>query len=121
MARRLRHTGFAGLRLGRTGFAGLKTAAPKKPAPPNRSASADRGLGSDLGALEVLVRRTVVALRQRGALARLALARRRPAAGHTAVERTGLDLALDERDRGRDALAHRPGDLRLACDREVAA
>ena len=55
-----------------------------------------RGLRRDLAALEVLMRGAVLALRQRRALARLALAGRRPAAGHAAVERTGLDLVLDE-------------------------
>src|SRR5262245_2454111 len=75
----------------------------------------------DLRALEVLVRRAVVAVRQRRALARLALARGRPAARDAAVEGAGLDLALDERHRRRDALAHGPGDLRLAGDREIAA
>src|SRR3954452_7385969 len=79
-----------------------------------------RQLGGDL-ALEMLVRRAVVALRQRRALAGLALARRRAAAGDAAVEGARLDLALDEPDRRRDALAHGPGDLRLARDREVAA
>src|SRR5512144_789935 len=79
-------------------------------------------LGSERRArFEVLVRRAVVAVRKRRALAGLALAGRRLAAGDTAVERSGLDLLLDERDRGSDALAHRPGDLRLCRDREVAA
>ena len=36
------------------------------------------------------------------------------------VERAGLDLLLDEADRGIDALVDRPGDLRLHGDREVA-
>src|SRR4051812_28897714 len=68
----------------------------------------------------MLVRWAVVALRQRRGLGGLAPARRRPAAGDAAVERSGLDLALDERDRRGDALAHRPRNLRLAGDREVA-
>ena len=37
------------------------------------------------------------------------------------VECSGLDLLLDERDRGAHAFADRPGDLRLRGDREVAA
>src|SRR4051794_21520196 len=76
-------------------------------------------LSRDFGALEVLVRRAVVALGQRRALARLALPRRRAAARDTAVERARFDLLLDERDRGSHALLHRPGDLRLRRDREV--
>src|SRR5205814_7542029 len=77
-------------------------------------------LGGDLGALEMLVRRAVVAFRERRALARLPFPRRRTAARDTAVERTGLDLLLDERDRGGDAFLNRPGDFRLRRDREVA-
>jgi hypothetical protein len=46
------------------------------------------GLGRDLRALEVLVRRAVVPFRQRRALARLALTRRRTAARHATVEHT---------------------------------
>ena len=69
----------------------------------------------------MLVRRAVVALRERRALARLPLARRRPTAGDPAVERTGLDLRLDELDRGADPLGHGPGDLRLLRDGEIAA
>src|SRR5437016_8108342 len=69
----------------------------------------------------MLVRRAVVAVGQRGALARLALARRRAAARDTAVEGAGLDLRLDERASGGDSLAHGPGDLRLRGDREVAS
>src|SRR5690242_20868107 len=69
----------------------------------------------------MLVRRAVLALGQRRALAGLALAGRRAAAGDAAVERAGLDLLLDEAHRGADALAHGPGDLRLRGDREVAA
>src|SRR3954452_21459923 len=76
-------------------------------------------LGGDLRTLEVLVRRAVVALRQRGALARLALAGRRAAAGNAAVEPAGFDLLLDELDRRGDALRHGPGHLRLDGDREV--
>jgi hypothetical protein len=68
----------------------------------------------------VLVRRAVVALRQRRALAGLALARRRAAAGDPAVERSGLDLLLDERRRRGHAGLHGPCDLRLRRDREVA-
>src|SRR5262245_31669224 len=41
-------------------------------------------LGGDLGAVEVLVGRAIVPIRQRGALARLALARRRMAVRDTA-------------------------------------
>src|SRR5690242_19846797 len=77
-------------------------------------------LRGDFGALEVLMRRAVVALRKRGALARLALPGRRAAACNATVERPGLDLLLDERDRGGDALLHRPRHLRLRGDREVA-
>src|SRR5581483_9439488 len=90
----------------------------------NSRAYRPRGIGpsgGDAAAFEVLVRRAVVAVRQRRALARLALARRRAAAGDAAVERAGLDLLLDEGDGRADALAHRPGDLRLRGDREVAA
>src|SRR5436305_13426039 len=78
-------------------------------------------LGSDLRALEVLMRRAVVALRQRGTLAGLPLARRRLAASDAAVECTGLDLLVDELHRGVDALLGRPADLRLVRDREVPA
>jgi hypothetical protein len=78
-----------------------------------------RELGGDFGALEMLVRRAVVALGERRALARLPFARRRTAAGDPAVERTGLDLLLDEGHRGGDALLHRPRDLGLRRDREI--
>src|SRR6266550_2724968 len=57
---------------------------------------------------EVLVRRAVVALRQRRALARLALARRRAAACNAAVERAGFDLVLDELRGRAHALLHGP-------------
>ena len=67
------------------------------------------------------MRRAVVPLRQRRPLARLALAGRGVAVGDAALERAGLDLLLDELDRGADTLIHRPGDLRLHRDREVAA
>src|SRR5260221_5197239 len=77
-------------------------------------------LSRGLGALEMVMRRAVVAVRQRRALTGLALARRCAAAGDPAVERTGLDLLLDEAHRGIDSLVHRPGDLRLHRDREVA-
>src|SRR6476646_1684561 len=69
----------------------------------------------------MLVRRAVVTVRQRCALAGLALARGRLAAGNAAVEGPRLDLLLDERDRGADALTDRPGDAGLRRDREVAA
>src|SRR4249919_3102633 len=69
----------------------------------------------------MLVRRAVVAVGQRRALARLALACRHATAGDAAVKRARLDLALDERNRRRDALAYGPGDLRLARDGEIAA
>src|SRR5919198_562633 len=69
----------------------------------------------------MLVRGAVVAVREGRALARLALARRRPAARDATVERARLDLALDEGHRRRDAFTNRPGDLRLARDREVAS
>ena len=48
----------------------------------------------------MLVRRAVVAFRQRRALARFALARRRVAAGDATLERTVLDLLFDEPDGG---------------------
>src|SRR5690349_16170276 len=70
---------------------------------------------------EMLVRRAVVAIRQRRSLAGLALARRRLAAGDAAVERAGLDLLLDERDRCADPFPDRPGDTSLRGDREIAA
>src|SRR2546423_4706178 len=79
-----------------------------------------RSSGCDSGALEVLVRGAVVAFGERRALARLPLARRRPAPRHPAVEGAGLDLRLDETDRGPDTLLDRPGDLRLLGDRKVA-
>src|SRR5262245_37339984 len=85
---------------------------------PRRSATY---LGSGGFGFEVLVRRAVVAVRQRRALARLALARRRAAACNAAVERARFDLLVDERRRGVHALRDRPRDLRLARDREVAA
>src|SRR3954451_15636752 len=70
---------------------------------------------------EVLVRRAVVALRERRPLARLAVTGGRAAAGDAAVERAGLDLVLDELHGRVDSLRHGPGDLGLARDREVAA
>src|SRR2546425_7654666 len=79
------------------------------------------GLCRGLRPLEVLVRRAVVPVRERCALARLSLPGRGAAAGHAAVERTGLDLLLDEADRRVDALADGPGDLSLDGDREIAA
>src|SRR5437667_5314896 len=85
---------------------------------PGATTSALRG--DARACFQVLVRRTVVAVGQWGALARLSLARRRAAARNAAVERAGLDLRLDERARRRDPLAHSPGDLRLRGDREVA-
>src|SRR5262245_41780499 len=69
----------------------------------------------------MLVRGAVLAFRERRALARLALARGRAAARDASVKGSGLDLRLDELDRGPDALAHGPGDLRLLRDGEVAA
>src|SRR6476620_4079688 len=69
----------------------------------------------------MLVRGAVVAAGKRRALARFALAGGRLAAAHAAVEQPGLELRLDERDRRRDSLPDRPGDLRLCRDREVAA
>src|SRR3954451_3217943 len=76
--------------------------------------------GGDDGAFEVLVARAVVALGERRPLARLALAGGGAAAGDAAVECALLDLLLDERARGVHSLRHRPGDLRLHRDREVA-
>src|SRR5262245_11180102 len=69
----------------------------------------------------MLVRRAVVPLGQRRPLAGLALAGRRLAACDPAVERSGLDLRLDEADGRADPLAHGPRDLSLRRDREVAA
>src|SRR5437660_11313173 len=83
---------------------------------PASGGDGDRGV-----LLEVLVRRAVVATRERRALAGLSLPRRRVAMRDSAVEEAGLDLLLDERGRGADALTHRPGNLRLSGDREVAA
>src|SRR5262245_40817899 len=85
--------------------------------PPARIASELRGDGR--GVLEVLMRRAVVATGKRRALARLALPGRRMTAGDPAVEEARLDLLLDERRRGADAFAHRPGHLRLGPDGEV--
>src|SRR5215211_5828750 len=76
--------------------------------------------GGDGGAIEVLVARAVLALGKRRPLARLPLAGRGAAAGDAAVESALLDLLLDERAGGVDSLRHRPGDLRLHRDREVA-
>jgi hypothetical protein len=72
-------------------------------------------------AFEMLVRRAVVALRERSALAGLPLACRCPATGDTAVEGTGLQLLLDEADSCADAFLHCPGHLGLRGDREEAA
>src|SRR2546423_4986969 len=69
----------------------------------------------------MLVRRAVVAVRQRRALTRLALARGCATACDAAVECAGLDLILDELRRRADAFRHGPGNLGLARDREVAA
>src|SRR6266545_734066 len=69
----------------------------------------------------MLMRRAVVAFRERRALAGLAFARGRAAACDAAVEGAGLDLLLDESDRRRDAFLHRPCDLSLNRDREVTA
>src|SRR6185295_18347762 len=65
------------------------------------------------------VRRAVIATGERRALTRLALAGGRMAAGDAAVEEARLHLLLDERRRGTDAFAHRPGHLRLGADGEV--
>src|SRR4051794_12215802 len=86
-----------------------------------RMASGYGASGCDLRALEVLVRRAVVPLRKRRALARLALAGRRVAACDAALEDARLDLLLDELDRGADAVIDRPGHLRLHGDREIPA
>src|SRR5437773_12201932 len=69
----------------------------------------------------MLVRRAVLALGQRRALAWLPLASCRPAACDAAVEGACVDLLLDEFDRGRDAFVDCPGNLRLRRDRKVAA
>src|SRR5205807_1433978 len=84
-----------------------------------RNRPTQEGLGRDFRALEMLVRRAVIAFRQRRALARLALSRRRSAARDAAVECTGLDLLLDEGDRRCDALLHSPGHFGLRSDGEV--
>src|SRR5207247_10507402 len=76
-------------------------------------------LRRDFVPLEVLVRRAVVPCGQRRALAGLALARRRLAPCDAAVERPGLDLLLDEGNRGGNALLDGPGHLGLRRDREV--
>src|SRR5436190_9464732 len=94
---------------------------PAPRSPRRRGRAYRRGLRCSLAALEMLVRGAVVAFGEWGALARLPLARRRAAPGDAAVEGPGLDLLLDESDRGLDALRHRPRDLRLHGDREVAA
>src|SRR5204863_1869884 len=78
-------------------------------------------LGRDFGAFEMLMRRAVVALRKRRALARLALSRRRAAAGDAAVESSCFDLLFDEDRRRGYPFLHCPGDLRLHRDRKVAA
>src|SRR4051794_21591436 len=83
---------------------------------PRRSVRSLRGCAR----FQVLVRRAVVALRQRRPLARLALPGRRAAACDAAVERAGLDLILDELHGCADPLGDRPRDLGLAGDREVA-
>src|SRR6266550_1632102 len=77
--------------------------------------------GRDFGAFEVLVRRAVVAFRQRCALAGLALARRRVAVRDASFEGARLDLLLDELHRRADSLVYRPGNLGLRRDREVPA
>src|SRR5579884_1108552 len=84
--------------------------------PRQRRALGGCGLG-----FEVLVRRAVVAVRQRRALTRLALARRRATACDAAVERACFDLLVDELRCSVNALGHRPRDLGLTRDREVAA
>ncbi len=87
-------------------------------------AAGARGLtrySSGRGCFQVLVRRAVLAVGKRRPLARLALPRRGATARHSPVERARLDLLLDELDRRADAFRHRPGDLRLVRDGEVAA
>src|SRR5438105_2527628 len=69
----------------------------------------------------MLVRRAIVALGERRALARLPLARRRVTARDAPLERACFDLLLDELDCSADTLVDRPRDLRLHGDREVAA
>src|SRR5919197_2148516 len=85
-----------------------------------RRSTRERRLSGGGRRFEVLVGGAVLAVGQRCALARLALAGRRATARDTAVEGAGLDLGLDELDCGADALAHGPRDLRLAGDGEVA-
>jgi len=69
----------------------------------------------------MLVRRAIVALWERRALARLPFACRGAAARDASVEHARLDLLLDERDRGCHAFLHCPRHLGLRGDREVAA
>ena len=57
----------------------------------------------------MLMRRAVIALRKRRALARLAFSRRRSAARDAAVESSCFDLLLDEGRRSGHAFLHGPG------------
>src|SRR6478735_8686044 len=93
--------------------------APRSPC--RRGRAYRRDLRCSLPALEVLMRGAVVAVRQRGPLAGLALTGRRAATSDAAVEGSRLDLLLDEADCRLDALGHGPGDLRLHGDGEIAA
>src|SRR5664279_3349805 len=77
--------------------------------------------GRDFGPLEVLMRRAVITVGKRCALAGLALAGRRLTTRDSAVESTGLDLLLNELAGRADSLLHRPTDLRLHSDRVVTA
>src|SRR5205807_8166345 len=84
-------------------FVGVVAHACPRPAPaslgrrgePIRPRVAERS-GRSLAALEMLMRRAVVAIWQRRALAGFALAGRRAAASDATVERAGLDLLFDE-------------------------
>src|SRR5918911_1037673 len=69
---------------------------------------------------EMLVRGAVLAIRQRRALARLALARGRPAARRGALA-ASLQLLVDVGDRALDVVVDHAVDARLLRDREEMA
>ncbi len=78
-----------------------------------------RNLGTVEALLEVLVRRAVVATRQRLALTGRALARVRAALSRDPVEAGALGHALEERQRQRDVAIDHVPDPALVLDREV--
>src|SRR5262245_23206726 len=86
-----------------------------------RMAAANGLRGDRGGVLEMLMGGAVVAAGQWCALTGLALPGGRVAARDAAVEETRRDLLLDERRGRADTLTHRPRDLGLRPDREVAA